>query len=92
MDKKTSERIFEPFFTTKPVGKGTVIPFISDITKVNPAVKIIVISGAVHLGQEIFLTMVKKLGALRVFSKPFESAEFLYAVGELLHGDVEIVQ
>jgi len=47
----------------------------------QPDVKIIAVTG---LGNQLYLACAEKLGAARVFSKPFELSEVAAAAGELL--------
>ncbi|MBN2410128.1 response regulator [candidate division KSB1 bacterium] len=49
-----------------------------------PNVKIISISGGGRIGPNDYLTMSKKLGAERSFTKPFERKKILKAIEELL--------
>ncbi len=48
-----------------------------------PAVKIIAISGGGRVTPEIYLNLAASLGALKTFTKPFDTGEFLAAVRAL---------
>jgi DNA-binding response OmpR family regulator len=60
------------------------IETIMDLRRDFPHVKIIAISGGGQIDAEQYLSMAQKLGAQRTFIKPFERAELLKAIMELL--------
>jgi DNA-binding response OmpR family regulator len=59
---------------------------IGELRRDFPHVKIIAISGGGSLGPETYLQMAKKMGAHRVFEKPFNLQEMSEAIRELLDG------
>jgi CheY-like chemotaxis protein len=48
-----------------------------------PDIKIIAVSAGGRIGPSTYLDMANKLGAHRVFNKPFNQQEIIQAVGEL---------
>ncbi len=60
------------------------IETIKELYQEFPDVKIIAISGGGRIVPEHYLEIAKKFGAVRTFSKPFESKDLLMAVKELL--------
>jgi DNA-binding NtrC family response regulator len=57
---------------------------ISGMKREFPDVHIIAISGGGRIGPEAYLPAALELGAIRVFSKPFDIREFVAAVEEIL--------
>ncbi len=53
-------------------------------TRINPAAKIIAISGGGRIGPRDYLEMAAALGAQRTFYKPFKRKTLLAAIEELL--------
>ena len=62
------------------------IETIRELRKDFSDVKIIAISGGGAIGPETYLQMAKKMGAHRVFEKPFNLQEMSEAIRELLDG------
>ncbi len=60
------------------------IETIMEIKRHSPDVKIIAVSGGGRLQANDYLDMAEKLGANRVFSKPFQINDFIKAVKELV--------
>lgn len=60
------------------------IETIRELKDSYPTVKIIAMSGGGRLGPETYLTLARKLGAHRTFTKPFELKALGDAVRELL--------
>jgi YesN/AraC family two-component response regulator len=60
------------------------IQTIVEFRRTYPGVKIIAVSGGGRISPDQYLLMATKLGAHRVFSKPFKTSELLAAVEELL--------
>lgn len=60
------------------------IETIIDLRKVNPAVKIIAISGGGRIGPESYLITAKGLGAVETLQKPFTTEELTGAVDRVL--------
>jgi DNA-binding NtrC family response regulator len=60
------------------------IETIMELRREFPNIKIIAISGGGRIGPIDYLNTAKKFGALRAFTKPFDWAEMLHAVRELL--------
>lgn len=60
------------------------IETIKDLRKEHSEVKIIAISGGGRIGPYDYLDLAKRLGAQKVFEKPFDLKELLMAVNELL--------
>jgi len=60
------------------------IETIIELRRIFPEVKIIAISGGGRVGPATYLSMAEKLGASRIFTKPFENDELLTAVKELV--------
>lgn len=61
------------------------IETIKELRRDFPQLKIIAISGGGRIGPEVYLSMAKKLGAMRTFIKPIAREELLEAVRELLN-------
>ncbi len=61
------------------------IELLLQIKKTVPHIKVVVISGAVESAEFNYLDVARRLGADRTVRKPFEPAEVLGAVQELLH-------
>jgi len=57
---------------------------IAELRKMNPALKVIAVSGAAKTGRGRLLEWAKRVGADRVFSKPFVISDLLDAVTTLL--------
>ncbi len=57
---------------------------IKEIIELNPAVKIIAISGGGTVSPETYLTLAEKFGAVRAFSKPIESKLLISTINEVL--------
>jgi CheY-like chemotaxis protein len=57
---------------------------IMELRRDFPDVKIIAISGGGRVGPTGYLEVAKKLGAQRIFAKPFAIKEMLQAVQELI--------
>lgn len=60
------------------------IETIKQIKEIDPGIKIIGMSGGGTLSAETYLTLAKHLGASRILRKPFQGAELLKAVTELV--------
>lgn len=60
------------------------IETILDLRRLNPAVRIIAISGGGRLNPEVTLPMARRLGASLTLTKPFAPQELLGAVAEVL--------
>jgi CheY-like chemotaxis protein len=61
------------------------IELIMELKKIYSGTRIIAMSGGGRLSAEGYLDMAKKLGADKVFQKPFSQLEMTRAVDELLH-------
>ena len=61
------------------------IETIKEIRQIYPMIKIIAISGGGRIGPYDYLDLAKRLGAKKVFEKPFDLKEMLVAVKELLN-------
>ena len=57
---------------------------IREIKELNPAAKIIALSGGGMANPETYLTLAEKFGAVRAFSKPIDSKLLLSAIKEIL--------
>lgn len=57
---------------------------IREFRRLYSEMKIIAVSGGGRIGPEEYLQLARRMGAQRVFSKPFGLSEFLQAVKELL--------
>ena len=57
---------------------------IAELRKMNPALKVIAVSGAAKVGRGRLLEWASRMGADRVFSKPFVISDILNAVTTLL--------
>jgi CheY-like chemotaxis protein len=64
--------------------KETGIAVIMGVKRINPAAKIIAISGGGRMGNMNFLEVAKEIGASTTVSKPFNAKELLGAVRSLL--------
>ena len=62
----------------------TGIAVITSIKRINPAAKIIAISGGGRIGNMNFLEVAKEIGASTIITKPFDADELLGAVRSLL--------
>ena len=62
----------------------TGIAVITGIKRINPAAKIIAISGGGRIGNMNFLEVAKEIGASTIVTKPFDAEELLGAVRSLL--------
>ncbi len=60
------------------------IELVMTVRKEQPEIKVIVMSGGGRIRANHYLKLAEKLGAARVFEKPFDIAEFREAVVELL--------
>jgi len=60
------------------------IETIMEIKRHTPNVKIIAVSGGGRIHADDYLNLAEKLGASRIFSKPFQIKEFTQAVKELV--------
>jgi CheY-like chemotaxis protein len=60
------------------------IETIAELRRDCPGVKIIAMSGGGRVGPVSYLQLASKLGAERTFAKPFDHAEMLEAVREML--------
>jgi len=57
---------------------------IQELLAINPAIKIIAMSGGGRFGPESYLPLAKKLGAKRTLQKPFMREELLSTIKEVL--------
>ena len=55
-----------------------------ELRKLQPSLKIIVMSGGGRVDPTDYLPMAKQLGASKTLAKPFKSEEMLHAVADLL--------
>jgi DNA-binding NtrC family response regulator len=62
----------------------TGIAVITSIKRINPAAKIIAISGGGRIGNMNFLEVAKEIGASTIVAKPFDAEELLGAVRSML--------
>jgi len=62
----------------------TGIAVITSIKRINPAAKIIAISGGGRIGNMNFLDVAKEIGASTIVAKPFDAEELLGAVRSML--------
>ncbi|MGV1098191.1 response regulator [Thiovibrio sp. JS02] len=60
------------------------IEAIMDLKKINPAVKIIAISGGGHIAAEKYLMLASALNVERTLAKPFEPDQILSEIHDLL--------
>ncbi len=65
---------------------------IQEFRTMYPAIKIIVISGGGRTNNLDFLSVAERFGAERAIQKPFEAAEILDAIEELLGGVVDAAE
>ena len=63
------------------------LELIGELKRLNPEVKVIVVSGAGKHVLPDYLKMAKALGAKRVLAKPFSEREILEAIFEVLEGE-----
>jgi CheY-like chemotaxis protein len=56
------------------------LEFIGEVRKIQPAMKIIAMSGGGHIARESYLKIAKAFGANAVLEKPFSNAELMAAV------------
>jgi CheY-like chemotaxis protein len=63
------------------------LQLIQELRKLNPAVKIIAISGSIMASARTFLPVAKHLGAARTLGKPFTEQQLLEAVSAVLGGE-----
>lgn len=61
------------------------IELIMELKKIHSGTRIVAMSGGGRLSAEGYLDMAKRLGADRIFQKPFSQSEMVKAVDELLH-------
>jgi CheY-like chemotaxis protein len=59
---------------------------LAQIRDLNPAAKMIAISGGARIGNTDFLEIARLLGASDVISKPFDPDDFLIRIGKCLAG------
>ncbi len=85
------ERPVDLVITDLIMPKKEGIETIIELRRIFPEVKIIAISGGGRVGPAIYLTMAEKLGASRIFTKPFEKDELLAAVKELVPAQPELL-
>lgn len=57
---------------------------IQELSREDPEIKIIAISGGGQIGPADYLEIARRFGAMRTFSKPFDRKELLQAVADLL--------
>jgi CheY-like chemotaxis protein len=57
---------------------------IMELRRLNPAVKIIAMSGGGRMNPEVNLVMAQRLGAKRTLAKPFSQQEILDAIARVL--------
>jgi len=57
---------------------------IQELSREDPEIKIIAISGGGQIGPADYLEIARRFGAMRTFSKPFDRKELLKAVDDLL--------
>ncbi len=60
------------------------IELVMSVCKKLPGIKVIVMSGGGRVRADHYLNLAEKLGAARVFEKPFDTAELRETVRELL--------
>jgi CheY-like chemotaxis protein len=60
------------------------IETILEFRRLNPALKIIAISGGGEMNPKVTLAMAQKLGARRTLAKPFATQELLGAIADVL--------
>ncbi|MCO4782149.1 MAG: response regulator [Candidatus Cloacimonetes bacterium] len=60
------------------------IETIKQITEIDPGMKIICMSGGGSLPAETYLKLAQHLGASKILRKPFQGAELIKSVNELL--------
>jgi len=60
------------------------IELVMSVRKKLPDIKVIVMSGGGRVRADHYLNLAEKLGAARVFEKPFNTAELRETVSELL--------
>lgn len=68
-----------------PVKEG--LETIVDLRKEFPGLKIIAISGGSREGSRNYLKVAQLCGAARIFNKPFDNADLLAAIDDLLVSD-----
>lgn len=66
------------------------IELVMTVRRKLPDIKVIVMSGGGRVRADHYLNLAEKLGATRVFEKPFNTAELRAAVRELLFGSAEV--
>ncbi len=84
-DGVTGERVFREkdpdlVITDLIMPEGEGIGLIRSLKKIDPGVKIFVISGGGRIGPESYLPIALRMGALKAFQKPVRIEELLEAV------------
>ena len=68
------------------------IELVMSVRKKLPGIKVIVMSGGGRVRADHYLNLAEKLGAARVFEKPFNTAELRETVSELLNEADAVVE
>lgn len=63
------------------------IELVMSVRKKLPDIKVVVMSGGGRVQADHYLNLAEKLGATRVFEKPFDTMEFRQVVHDLLFDD-----
>jgi DNA-binding NtrC family response regulator len=66
------------------------IELVMTVRRKLPDIKVIVMSGGGRIRADHYLNLAEKLGAARVFEKPFNTMELRTAVRELLSGSADV--
>lgn len=82
-NKDQIDLVITDIFMPEKEGTETVL----ELKKINPDIKIIVVSGGGAHRQFRYLDNMIEFGAQKVFEKPFDSKEFLASITELLEAE-----
>jgi CheY-like chemotaxis protein len=75
-----ADRVFDLVLTDVLMPERDGLEFIGEVRKIQPAMKIIAMSGGGHIARESYLKIAKAFGANAVLEKPFSNAELMAAV------------
>jgi len=75
-----ADRVFDLALTDVLMPERDGLEFIGEVRKIQPAMKIIAMSGGGHIARESYLKIAKAFGANAVLEKPFSNAELMAAV------------
>jgi len=75
-----ADRVFDLVLTDVLMPERDGLEFIGEVRKIQPAMKIIAMSGGGHIARESYLKIAKAFGANAVLEKPFSNTELMAAV------------